>query len=165
VVFVVTTRRDVVMPRYGSVVLCVLLACSLRAAEPAGLPASPAPAFVAVAKVDKDKGTVNLQSRVTVPVTKYVMKQVERDGKKVTVAVPVTEYQQQTVEAVYFAKSFRLVEAGGKEIKGEDFWKRLTPGKLVLHQVGGDEPAPAYLKLLAKDALILAPAVKVEPKE
>ena len=44
----------------------------------------------------------------------------------------------------------------GKEIKGDDVWKRLKPGVTLLRQTDATKVDPELLKLLSPEAMILA---------
>jgi hypothetical protein len=151
--------------------LLVMTALSLPSApapadEPAVLPKGTPPQFVFVSGIDKDKGTLKIQTAVSVPVTKSITVAMVINGVRVLQVVNVTEYQTSTKEESYALASFRVLDAQGKEIEADAAWKKLADGKLMLRQAGPEPLDPAYLKLLAKDTLILAPipAKEVPPK-
>jgi hypothetical protein len=127
-------------------------------AEPADFPKTAPPEFVMVSRLNEGTGTVYVRSVRTVPVT--VTKTVEMVvmGEKRTVTVPVTEYRTEVVERALPLKSLRVFDAAGKELKPAEARKRLTPGKMVLRATDSKPLAPAYRKVLARDALILVPA-------
>jgi hypothetical protein len=134
-----------------------LLSASSWAEERQAYPKGTPPQFVFVSGVDKDKGVLKIQTGVSVPVEKTVTQEVVINGKKVPQVVRVTEYQLSLKEESLTLASFRVLDAQGKEIEGDDGWKKLADGKLMLRQAGSEPIDPAYLKLLAKDTLILAP--------
>jgi len=121
------------------------------------MPKGSPPEFVFVSGVDKDKGVFKVQTSVAMPVTKTVTKVVVINGMNVPQMVSVIEYQYSTKEESRNLAAFRVLDAQGKELEGDAGWKRLADGKLVIRQAGTEPIDPAYLKLLAKDALILAP--------
>jgi hypothetical protein len=57
----------------------------------------------------------------------------------------------------------RSLGANGKEICREALWKRLTPGTMVLQQSGALPVAAAFQRVLARDALVLAPRQDGKP--
>jgi hypothetical protein len=120
-------------------------------------PNSPPPAFVFVAGVDRDKGIVVVHTRHDVLIPTTVAREVQRNGIKVVETV--TEYVQETriVHQEMALKSLRILDREGKEVVGEDLWKRLTPGILVFQQSGAQPVDAAYRRVLARDTLILAP--------
>ena len=126
-------------------------------ADPGDFPKTAPPEFVMVSRVNEDAGNVYLRSLRTVPVT--VMKTVESvvGGEKRRVTVPVTEYRTEVVEQALPLKSLRVFDAAGKELKPAEARKRLTAGKMVLRATDSKPLAPAYRKVLARDALILVP--------
>jgi len=134
--------------------------------EPAVPPKGTPPQFVFVSGIDKDKGTLKIQTSVAVPVTKSITVEMVINGVKVKQVVNVTEYQISTKEESYALDSFRVLDAQGKEIDADVAWKKLADGKLMLRHAGPEPLDPAYLKLLAKDTLILAPkpAKEMPPK-
>jgi hypothetical protein len=142
--------------------LLALTALSLPSAPapadvPSVLPKGTPPQFVFVSGIDKDKGTLKIQSTVSVPVTKEVTIESVINGMKVKQTVNVTVYEVSTKEESFPLASFRVLDSQGKEIDADVAWKKLADGKLMIRQPGPEPLDPSYLKLLAKDALILAP--------
>jgi hypothetical protein len=127
------------------------------AEEPAALPKGGPPQFVFVSGIDKDKGTLKIQASISVPVTKAITVEKVINGMKVQQVVNVTDYQISVKEESFPLATFRVLDAQGKEIDADVAWKKLAEGKLMLRQSGPEPLDPAYLKLFAKDTLILAP--------
>jgi hypothetical protein len=120
------------------------------------LPKSAPPEFVLVSGVDKEKGVFNIQTSVAVPVTVTNTRIIEINGMNVPQTVTVIEYHSTKEESRNLA-DFRVLDAQGKELEGDAGWKKLADDKLVVRQAGPKPIDPAYLKLFAKDTLILAP--------
>src|SRR5258707_1223067 len=82
-----------------------------------------------------------------------VFKEVEvvADGKKRTEKVPEMQYKREVAETDLAVASIRVLDAEGNELAGEELWRRLTLGSVVLRVADGQPPAAEYLKLLAKD--------------
>jgi hypothetical protein len=131
------------------------------AAQKATLPKTPPPAFALVTDVNKDKNIVKVQFASNELVPEFAEAAVERGGQKVKERVLVHRSQLRLVEAELALKSLRVLDAAGKEVRGEELLKRLTPGTMVLRQTDALPVDPAYRKLLSRDALILMPQADV----
>jgi hypothetical protein len=135
-------------------VLAGMPVLSAQAPRPA-FPSAPPPAFVLVAGVDRDKGTIRVQLPTTVFLERTEVRLVERNGKKVTESAVVPVAVTQIKEIELSLKMLRVLDVDAKEVQGEELWKRLTPGKMVLQQSGLQPVDAAYRRVLARDALIL----------
>jgi hypothetical protein len=132
------------------------------------------PEFATLAGVNRRSGYLIVYTVKTSPALSYHEQEIEReveiDGRKERVKekvkVPSLDLRRETVETVFSldakdspagATLYRLLDATGKELTGDERWKRLEPGQtLLLHQSPGPID-PAYLKPLAKDTLIIVP--------
>jgi hypothetical protein len=123
------------------------------AAERPGLPKGAAPEFIQVVSIDKEK--VVIQACATGTQSKAITQEISVGGRKIVQQVGGGEAADST-ETLKLA-TLRLLDSQGKEIKGDDAWKKLAEGKVLLRQVGEEPIDPAYLKLLGKDTLIIAP--------
>lgn len=129
------------------------------------------PELVEVAGTHPRHSYVIVYALKVTPVTKVQIQVVERevlvDGRKEivkeTVKVPVIEQKRETVESTLWVKAtgglagsphYRVLDARGKEVDGDELWKRLQPGQLVLRQPDSKPPDAAYLKLFGADVLI-----------
>ena len=121
------------------------------------------PQFVKLANISKDKLFISVYSCESVPVTSFREEEVEEGGVRRKVQVPITEMRHQVRQSQISVAYVRLFDSTGKEVKGEDVWKRLKPGVVLLRQTDSPKLDPVFLKLLSPDALILAPSVLEEP--
>jgi hypothetical protein len=84
---------------------------------------------------------------------------VEEGGVRRKVQVPITQMRHQVRQSQISLAYVRLFDSTGKEVQGEDVWKRLKPGVILLRQTDSKQVEPLYSKLLSADALILAPSI------
>jgi len=68
-----------------------------------------------------------------------------------TIYTPVYEEQARSIEV----RSAEVFEAGGTKLKSDDVLKRVTAGTVVVMSADGKKVDPAYLRLLAKDTLVI----------
>ncbi|EMI55827.1 hypothetical protein RSSM_02736 [Rhodopirellula sallentina SM41] len=98
----------------------------------------------------------------TYTATVPLFKQVEVDGKQVTVIEEVEETRTRTVavpkvrQSRIAADAFSLFEMGGKRLPPSEIETRLASPQTVVHVAAGQKVSPWYRKLLALDALVLA---------
>jgi len=145
---------------YAALALCLPLNALARADDRAAVPKGAAPEFIQVVSIDKEK--VVIQAHTTGGPAKGTIQEVSGGGKKIVQQIGVGEATESTVTLKL--ANVRLLDAQGKEIKGDDAWKKLAEGKVLLRQVGEEPIDPIYLKLLSKDALILAPKLVAQLK-
>jgi hypothetical protein len=138
--------------------LCLSLSAIARADDRPALPKGAVPEFIQIVSIDKEK--VLIQACTTGTPAKGITQEITVGGKKIVQQVGGGEESTQTLKLA----TLRLLDAQGKELKGDDAWKKLTEGKVLLRQVGEEPLDPAYLKLLAKDTLILAPKAVAQLK-
>jgi hypothetical protein len=120
-------------------------------------PEAPAPTFAYVSGYDKDKDTLRVRSFVYVPVTKQATRAVVRNGQQVTETYTYTEMAAETRESAYPLKGAQFYDGAGKKLKDDEARDRLKAGRTVLLSQDPKGVDPAYLKVLAKDALIIVP--------
>jgi hypothetical protein len=145
---------------YAALALCLPLIALARADDRPAAPKGAAPEFIQVVSIDKEK--VVIQALTTGGPAKGIIQEVSGGGKKIVQQIGVGEATESTVTLKL--ANVRLLDAQGKEIKGDDAWKKVAEGKVLLRQVGEEPIDPVYLKLLSKDALILAPKMVAQLK-
>jgi hypothetical protein len=145
---------------YAVLALCLPLTAIARGDDRLAAPKGAAPEFIQVVSIDKEK--VVIQALTIGGQAKGIIQEVSVGGKKIVQQIGVGEATESTVTLKL--TNVRLLDAQGKEIKGDDAWKKLAEGKVLLRQVGEEPIDPVYLKLLAKDALILAPKLVAQLK-
>ena len=137
-------------------ILLLAFAMGLRAlGQP--VPKSAPPEFVVVSSVDKDKNTIKILTVRGVLVPEFVERVVECGGKKTTKRELMHRSRLESSESQLSLNSFQVHDIAGKEIRGDELWKSLVPGKMVLRQVDAQPLDPAYYKVFARDTLILVP--------
>jgi hypothetical protein len=133
--------------------LCFPLSAVTWADDRPALPKGAVPEFIQIVSIDKEK--VVIQACTTGTQGKAIVQEVTVGGRKIV--QQVGGFGATDSKETLKLATLRLLDAEGKEIKGEDAWKKLAEGKVLIRQVGEEPIDPAYLKLLGKDALILAP--------
>jgi hypothetical protein len=134
--------------------LRLTLALLIVGADPPAFPRTAPPRFALITETDRADGTITVQtSSVTLTTRKVDPKAAKEPDSEPKLKRVVVTYRLDM-------KHFRVSEAGGKVIKGDEVWKRLKPGTMILHQSEGVVDS-AFRKLIAKDALI----VEAPPKE
>jgi hypothetical protein len=140
--------------------LAALLPLALAAPAPdekkVVLPASPPPRVGCVAALDPAAGEITLHevSQQVVPELRTELRTI--NGKKVEVQVTVYQavlVQQQRKLSLKEGKAF---DTSGTSLEPEEVWKRLKIGTAVLISADGNKVDPAYLGIIAKEAVILA---------
>jgi hypothetical protein len=139
--------------------LVVLAAVPTALAQPRPLkfPTSPPPTFVLVTGVDRDRGAVTIEFGNSVLVPVAVTREVEVNGKKVTEVVTEHVVETRVLRSELSLKSYRFLGRDGKEVGGDALWKRLAPGTMVLQQTGAQPVDAAFRRVMAAEALIVAP--------
>ena len=79
------------------------------------------------------------------------------DGRPVTRVVIVNDTRFVMQETIWPLASLRVLTADGKELTGDAAWKELTLDRTVVRARTAEPLDAAYLKLLAKDTLVLMP--------
>jgi hypothetical protein len=129
---------------------------------------SPPPTLHSVTRVAADRGEIQYQVTMTVPVTekRTVAETVNQNGKQVVVnrEVTVTMMRQEAKEVLWSAKAGRAIDGSGKPVAADELFKRLKAGDTILH-APGDKVDPAWLKVLKPDAVILLTAPPAPPKQ
>jgi hypothetical protein len=141
------------MLRMAVAVVAVLgLASGASGKDPVTFPKGQSPQFVKVVGLDAGKTALRVHYAVMVPVVTPVRVPVD-NGTRFEVR-KVTKYRQVVEEQLISLKGLRAVTAGGKKVGGAKGWKALE-GKIVALVRGSEGLDPAYVKLLAKDTVIL----------
>jgi hypothetical protein len=116
------------------------------------------PLFARVVGVNKDKGVITLSTAEVSMVGMGVRgRQVEVDLKKVCIYKPVTAFNARVSEVEVEVKWLRVTDMNDKTIEGDEIWRRLTPGTMVVRGASHSLD-PAFRKMLAKDVLYVVPA-------
>ncbi|MFN0017803.1 MAG: hypothetical protein ACKVP0_06055 [Pirellulaceae bacterium] len=121
------------------------------------------PQFVKLANISKDKLNITVYYYQSQPVTTFREEVVEMGDVKRVVKVPIMEMRNELRLQVISFQYVRLFDSAGKEIQGDDLWKRLKPGVTLLRQTDAKELDPELLKLLSPEAMILAPSTLETP--
>jgi hypothetical protein len=120
-------------------------------------PEGPAPKFVTVEKYDKDKDILQARAVEQVAVTEAVPVKVVIMGREATEIRSVTRMVSRAVVTAHALKGSQFFDGAGKKLKDDEARDRLKAGRTVLLAPTPQAPDPAYLKVLAKDTLIIAP--------
>ena len=146
------------MRRIAVPVLVATLAISLTATRRAGgQPNSAPPEFGVVGQVDKAKNSITLLGTRSAMVPTFVDVTAERDGKKTTKREVVFQSRLEKFALPLSLHSFRVRNIAGKEYQGEELWKVLVPGKMILRQADTQPLDRAYFKIFLPDTLLLVP--------
>lgn len=119
----------------------------------------PAPKILLVESVAPDKGvvTVTVEKMVTelVPVT--VEEKVVVNGVEMTVTRTTFQSVNKVIQIkqAWNASSNKAFDSGGQPLGKEELFKRLKVGDAVLVLAPGQKLAPAFQRLLSKEAVIL----------
>jgi len=127
-------------------------------------PTSPPPVFGFVSDVDGQAGTVKILTLTAVPRSFEKTVTIKQGGLDVRKQVVVTEAVLTPVASTFTVDALRVLDAEGRELPNGEAWQRVTAGRMVLMASDHRPVAPVYLKLLAKDALILARKPPPVPK-
>jgi mono/diheme cytochrome c family protein len=134
-------------------------------AEPGAFATASAPELVKIANVSKDRASLSIYVWKTKLVMTYREAQEEMDGKIRTVTVP-EQYEERELKEFKLATAYwRLLDATGREIAGDDIWKQLTPGTTAYRLRDAKTLDPEFQKLISPSALILAPTVLPAPQD
>ena len=140
-----------------AVTLCILStsSSSIALAQPA--PQGPPPALKVVAGVDKEKGQIIFKESVIRYVTreKEVVEIVNGQAVKKVVreTVPVLEEFKTSSDIA----NSRVIQTDGRQLPIDEVWKRVTKGSVIAVSGDRNQPAPAYLRALDAETLVLIP--------
>ena len=154
----------VALPSLSCAKISALAADGTSVEKPGSFGLAAPPQFVKLANIAKDHLTITVYHYESQPVTTFKEEIVEMDGKTRTVKVPVSEMTSVLRQTQISLQYVRLFDSLGKEIKGDDVWKRLKPGVTLLRQTDATKVDPELLKLLSPEAMILAPSVLATPQ-
>ncbi len=120
-------------------------------------PEGPAPEFATVTDTDQKEGTCTLCQIRNVPVE--VEETIHRsvNGMDVVEKVLVTTYVPVTRVIRIKVVGSQITDGEGKAVPEEDAWKRLTPNTTIVLSRNGATVDPAYLRLLKKETIVIAP--------
>ena len=139
----------------------LLLTGLVHAADPAPPPSGPPPDFMTVAEKKTAEGHLHLYRFVQVPVTEIRKRVIEQDGRKVEVEEAVTRMVVKTEAVALALKDIKAQTADGKALTGDDLARRLAPGSVVLTTYAVENLAPAFLKVVKADTVIITlPTIK-----
>jgi len=119
--------------------------------------ANPEPEFVRISAIDRALGRIKLTQFQAVPGQRHESRVEIVDGRPVTRVVIVNDTRFVMQETIWPLASLRVLTADGKELTGDAAWKELTLDRTVVRARTAEPLDAAYLKLLAKDTLVLMP--------
>jgi hypothetical protein len=122
-------------------------------AQSVELPETASPSFATIVKVNREAGELAYHSMMLEKVKQYGT--FERAGKKVTGWYWDHVYAERQVR--FSLKDGQAYHAGGKRLQGEEFWRRVTVGAVVLVAPDGQKVSPNYLRVVRPDTLVLVP--------
>ena len=117
-------------------------------------PWTPAPTLVVLSDASAARGSLAyLQTKI---VTKEVTENVTRTINNRTVVTPVkkTVYETVVVPVAIAARSWKLLNAQGREVPAREAVNLLKPGTAVF-LTSSPKVSPVYLKAMARDALVV----------
>src|SRR5262249_23569560 len=106
--------------------------------------------FALVAEIDQQRGIIKIKTLTAVP--RVVDWPKRKDGQEVPGRT--VEIATLALASTMAMSAIRVLDADGKEVEGPERWNRLAIGKLVLC-TQGSPPDPVFLKLLARETVIL----------
>jgi hypothetical protein len=140
--------------------LAVVLPLALAAPGPdekkAALPTTPPPRIASVSELKPEEGEITLHE-----VTQQMVPELRKEQRTVngkTVEVTVTHYRAVVVQQQRkcYLKEGKAYDTAGAPLEAAEVWKRLKVGAPVLVSADGNKVDPAYLGVVAKEAVILA---------
>ena len=119
------------------------------------------PPFIVKATVKKDR----LVSVTTVLTTSYKVqtRQVEMDGKVVTIAETVPVTVERTVEKSWDLKKAKIANGSGKKIDLDTLRKRLAVETPVVVSADGKPIAKGYLTLIRAEVIVIEAPLVPDP--
>ncbi len=152
------------MARYLSVAfLGVLVPTWADGPEKAAVPKGPPPQFMMVSQVDPAKNSFSLLQMVEIPRTVQVVEEKVVDGQVVKVLKQVTEMVREIRELRMIGPTPPVYSAAGKKLAGDELWRRLKKGQVVLVAADGRMVDAAYLRVVQPDTLVVVPQASVPP--
>lgn len=148
-------------------ILCLFSCTAVPAGEEKKIedPNGPPPEFRFVSAVDAAKGTVTFQTveRVMAPV--QIMEVVIVNGRRINVTKVVLQEQTRTSYVTQSTKGVQIRTASGLAFKTDEGLKRIKPGTTVLVSSDGRDVAPAYLKIVHAETIVLIglPMLREDP--
>jgi hypothetical protein len=130
--------------------------------EPGAVPARGTAPLLLNVQVKDGKLTCKREVTVIVPVT--VPMKVLVNGREQTVYRTVQKTEIRTFEMNWDLKKATAQEAGGKKIDGKTLTKLLARPRPVVMSANGSAIDPGWLKLFAKDTLVIV-ATEVRPPQ
>ncbi|MBI3823353.1 MAG: hypothetical protein HY289_11840 [Planctomycetes bacterium] len=145
-------------------IAAALVLAGIASAQPGRPLPAPPPVFKIVSDADKDKGRIIFQQVIYkyVPVTKEVVEIVNG----VAVKKAVTEYVVEAVTErhVIDVGNSKIITPDGKRVPDDILWTRIKKDAVVVVSADGNTPAPAFLRALnAETVVIIPPVPKIPP--
>ena len=116
----------------------------------------PPPEFVTVVAMDEEQAVLNLEYTVTIGLKKVRLQSdyvVNGEARTVEIIVPKPIQKRRILKLKL--KYAEVFDGRGKKLKTEEIWKRLAVGACVVIPVDGKAVDPVYLRVLAKDTLVI----------
>jgi len=124
------------------------------AQQPQGTP----PTLEVIQQIEREKGVIRCKRVVAVLETRTISEKVVVNGQEQTVTktvvVPVTK---ESIIEFNLANS-RVITTAGKQLPIDEVWKRLKANTAVAISADSNTPAPAFLRALNADTLVIIPA-------
>jgi hypothetical protein len=139
-----------------AIVVRQVVAVEPQDSEAPKLPTTPVPQFAMVSEILTDEGRIAIQYSTTVTVTEMVTVARVVDGKAVDEQVPRMQQRVEIRTNEAEPRDMIFFGSDGKEVPTENALPRLRVGLMLMRMEGNEPPAPEFLKLLAKDVLIIA---------
>ncbi len=137
------------------VLFMVIIVSTAKADERPTLSPGVPPWFATVGQLNLDKGNIVLDRTTVQFVTEEVTRNVMLNGKVEPIKQKITKPVYEQTCKIISLESAKFAEAGGKKINAADIAKRLDVGTVVVVSTDGKEIDSAYLKALAKDAIVI----------
>ena len=132
------------------------IAVTATAQERAKPPKRPPPEFVTVAAMDKAQAVLDLEYTVDVGVQHMRYQshyEVNGEARTVEIITPKPIQKQRILKLKL--KYAEVFDGRGMKLETEEAWKRLAVGASVVIPVDGEVVDSVYLRVLAKDALVI----------
>jgi hypothetical protein len=138
-----------------------MLACfsSFAAAQqPSGFP----PTLEVIQQITPEKGTIVVQRVVNVNELRTIEVMVVVNGKEQTTTKTITVPVSKVTFLEFNLATSRVITTEGKQLPLDEVWKRLKTNTAIALSGDSNTPAPAYLRALRADTLIIIPG---QPKK
>jgi hypothetical protein len=112
------------------------------------------PRLVTVLGINEEKGELELVDR-TVRFVSEAQSANTNEGGNIEVRSKLFPVYEEKILGTAALESTEVAEAGGKTLGRDEVLKRVTAGSVVVVSMDGKQVAPRFLKLLAKETLVI----------